>query len=115
MPKVGQHSVGASVRALRCPVFFETLLYQIASLREEGTFSLPMDGNYKSPQIAVKDIASKAVEFLTDETWIGNEGFPVLGPEDLSYNEIARQMSELVGKSIRFLQVSEEDYIKVHN
>ncbi len=74
-----------------------------------------MDGNYKSPQIAVKDIASKAVEFLTDETWIGNEGFPVLGPEDLSYNEIARQMSELVGKSIRFLQVSEEDYIKVHN
>lgn len=103
---------GASVRALRCPVFFETLLYQIASLREEGTFSLPMDGNYKSPQIAVKDIASKAVEFLTDQTWTGIEGFAVLGPENLSYNEIARQMSELTGKSIRFLQVSKEDYVK---
>ncbi|WP_294317486.1 NAD(P)H-binding protein [uncultured Chryseobacterium sp.] len=103
---------GSSLRVLRCPVFYETLLYQITSIREEGTFSLPMDGNYKAPQIAVKDIAFKAVEFLTDETWTGSEGFAVLGPEDLSYNEIAGQMSDLVGKSIRFLEVSKEEYIK---
>lgn len=103
---------GADVRALRCPVFFETLLYQITSLKEEGVFSLPMDGNYKSPQIAVKDIASKAVEWLTDKTWTGVEGIPVLGPETISYHEIARHMSGLTGKSIRFVQVSPEDYQK---
>ncbi|MFC3158019.1 Uncharacterized conserved protein YbjT, contains NAD(P)-binding and DUF2867 domains [Chryseobacterium arachidis] len=103
---------GAAVRALRCPVFFETILYQMSSLKEKGVFSLPMDRNHKSPQIAIKDIASKAVEFLTDATWTGVQGFPVLGPEDLSYNEIARQMSELTGKNIRFLQVSKDQYIK---
>ena len=103
---------GASVRALRCPVFFETLLYQKTSLKETGTFSLPMDGNYRSPQIAVKDIASKAVEFLTDQSWTGVEGFAVHGPADISYNEIARQMSELTGRPIRFQQVSPEDYRK---
>lgn len=103
---------GASVRALRCPVFFETLLYQKTSLKETGTFSLPMDGNYRSPQIAVKDIASKAVEFLTDQSWTGVEGFAVHGPADISYNEIARQMSELTGRHIRFQQVSPEDYRK---
>jgi uncharacterized protein YbjT (DUF2867 family) len=102
----------ASVRALRCPVFFETLLYQKASLKEQGVFSLPMDGNYKSPQIAVKDIASKAVEFLTDNTWTGVEGVTVLGPEDISYNEIARQMSILTGKPIYFIEISKENYIK---
>lgn len=103
---------GASVRALRCPVFFETLLYQKNSLKETGTFSLPMDGNYKFPQIAIKDIAFKAVEFLTDQSWTGVEEFAIHGPEELSYNEIALQMSELTGKPIRFHQVSEQDYIK---
>ncbi|WP_261511825.1 NAD(P)H-binding protein [Chryseobacterium paludis] len=103
---------GASVRALRCPVFFETLLYQIASLKKSGTFFLPIDGNYKSSQIAVKDIASKAVEFLIDKTWAGVEGFTVHGPADISYNEIALQMSELTEKPIRFQQVSKEDYIE---
>ncbi|MCJ8152741.1 NAD(P)H-binding protein [Chryseobacterium sp. SSA4.19] len=103
---------GASVRALRCPVFFETLLYQIVSLKKTGMFFLPIDGNYKSPQIAVRDIASKAVELLIDNTWTGVEGFAVHGPADISYNEIALQMSDVAGKPIRFQQVSKEDYIK---
>ncbi|MDQ1095812.1 MULTISPECIES: NmrA family NAD(P)-binding protein [Chryseobacterium] len=102
----------ASVRALRCPVFFETLLYQIASLKKAGIFSLPIDGNHKSPQIAVKDIASKAVELLIDKTWTGVEGCAIHGPADISYNEIAQLMSELTGKPIRFQQVSKEDYIQ---
>lgn len=103
---------GASVRALRCPVFFETLLYQIESLKKTGMFFLPIDGNYKIPQVAVKDIASKAVEFLIDTTWTGVEGYLVHGPADISYNEIALQMNELTGKSILFQQVSSKEYIK---
>lgn len=103
---------GASVRALRCPVFFETLLYQIESLKKTGMFFLPIDGNYKMPQVAVKDIASKAVEFLIDTTWTGVEGYSLHGPADISYNEIAIQMSELTGKSILFQKVSSKDYIK---
>lgn len=102
---------GASVRALRCPVFFETLLYQMASLKKRGMFFLPIDGNYKMPQVAVKDIASKAVEFLINKTWTGVEGYAIHGPEDISYNDIAIQLSELTGKPIRFQQVSNKDYI----
>ncbi|WP_415326794.1 hypothetical protein [Chryseobacterium sp. MMS23-Vi53] len=41
---------GASVRALRCPVFFETLHYQITSVKKSGMFFLPIDENYKFPQ-----------------------------------------------------------------
>lgn len=103
---------GASVRALRCSVFYESILYQTASLRKSGMFFLPIDGDYKMPQVAVKDIASKAVEFLIDKTWTGVEGYAVHGPEYVSYNDIAVQLSELTGKPIRFQQVSGEDYIK---
>lgn len=103
---------GASVRALRCPVFYESILYQITSLKKTGMFFLPIDGNYKMPQVAVKDIASKAVELLIDKTWAGVEGYAIQGPEDISYSDIAIQLSELTGKPIRFQQVSNEDYIK---
>ncbi|MCY0977212.1 NAD(P)H-binding protein [Chryseobacterium wangxinyae] len=103
---------GASVRALRCPIFYESILYQTASLKETGMFFLPIDGNYKMPQVAVKDISKKAVEFLIDKTWTGVEGYAIQGPENISYNDIAYQLSELIGKPIRFQQVSNEDYIK---
>lgn len=103
---------GAAVRALRCPVFFESLLYQMESLKKTGMFFLPIDGDYKIPQVAVKDIASKAVEFLIDKTWTGVEGFALHGPADISYNDIAVQLSELTGKQILFQQISKEDYIK---
>jgi len=33
---------GASVRALRCPVFYESLLYQTASLKKTGMFFFPL-------------------------------------------------------------------------
>jgi len=61
----------------------------------------------------VKDIASKAVFFLTDKTWTGVEGYAIQGPEVISYHDIAVQLSELTGKTIRFQQVSNEDYIKI--
>jgi uncharacterized protein YbjT (DUF2867 family) len=102
----------ASVRALRCPIFFESLLWQIAPLKKMGMFFLPIDGNYKSPQVAAKDIASKAVEFLIDNSWTGVEGVAVHGASDISHNDIAAQLSELAGKPIRFQQVSREDYVK---
>ena len=103
---------GASVRALRCPVFYESILYQTASLKETGMFFLPIDGKYKMPQVAVKDVATKAVEFLIDKNWTGVEGYAIQGPENISYNDIATQLSELTGKPIRFQQVSNDDYIK---
>lgn len=103
---------GASVKALRCPVFYESILYQTASLKDTGMFFLPIDGNYKMPQVAVKDIATKAVEFLIDKTWTGVEGYAIQGPQYISYNDIAIQLSELTGKPIRFQQVSNDDYMK---
>ena len=35
---------------------------------------------------------------------------PVLGPEDLSYNDMARIMSEVLGKPVRFQQIPDEAF-----
>ena len=47
---------------------------------------------------------------LIDETWSGVGEVPLLGPEDLSFNDMAETMSEVLGKDVRFQQTTFEAY-----
>ena len=47
---------------------------------------------------------------LRDHTWTGVAGVPVLGPEDLSYKDMARILIDVLGKLVRFEQISNEAY-----
>ena len=49
-------------------------------------------------------------KFLIDRTWTGQGGRAVLGPEDLSFNDMAGIMSDVIGKTIRFQQVPAESF-----
>jgi len=49
----------------------------------------PIDPDKKLPLTATRDIGAVAGRLLADETWTGQEEVPVLGPEDLSCNDIA--------------------------
>lgn len=103
---------GTAVKALRCPVFFESLLYQMEAIQEMGMFFLPFDGDYKAPQVAVKDIAQQAVKWLTDTSWKGVSGIGVQGAADISYNEMAETLSNVLQKPVRFQNVPKERYIQ---
>jgi uncharacterized protein YbjT (DUF2867 family) len=47
---------------------------------------------------------------LTDHSWTGPGGLAVLGPEDLSLNDIATITSEVLGRPIRYEQIPTEAY-----
>ncbi|MBX5460455.1 MAG: NmrA family transcriptional regulator, partial [Steroidobacteraceae bacterium] len=49
--------------------------------------------------------------FLRDSSWTGRGSVAVLGPEDLSFNDMARIMSDVLGKPVRFRQISLEDFM----
>jgi uncharacterized protein YbjT (DUF2867 family) len=57
------------------------------------------------PTVATRDIAAVAARLLLDATWTGQEEVPVLGPEDLSNNEMAAIISDVLGTPVRFQQV----------
>jgi uncharacterized protein YbjT (DUF2867 family) len=59
---------------------------------------------------AVRDIAEVAARQLLDRTWTGVEEVPVLGPEDLSPDDMARIMSDVLQRPIRFQQVPAPDF-----
>ena len=99
-------STGVNLRVLTMPSFMDNLAGQAQTIKEKGMFFSPIDGDLKAPTVATSDIASVAAEFLLDHTWTGQADVPVLGPEDISPNEMAEVLSDVLGKPVRFQQTS---------
>ena len=98
-------STGVSYRALAMPSFMDNIHSQVEAIKNQGMFFLPIAGDRKLPTCATRDIAAVAAKLLLDPSWSGQGSVPVLGPEDLSFNDIAQIMSEVLGKPVRFQQI----------
>ncbi|MGX9573536.1 NmrA family NAD(P)-binding protein [Mesorhizobium sp. f-mel] len=103
-------STGVSYRALTVPSFMDNILRQVGSIRDQGMFFWPISGDRKLPTCATRDIAAAAAKLLLDPTWSGEGHIAVLGPEDLSFNDMAQIMSEVLGKPVLFEQISFEAF-----
>ncbi|MFD2472877.1 NAD(P)H-binding protein [Amycolatopsis silviterrae] len=100
---------GVAYRALANPSFFENLLEEVDSIREKGVYTDVLDPDRKAPLVAVADIVAVAARLLLDRTWTGFADVPVLGPKDLSPNDLARIMTEQLGLPVRYERESLDD------
>lgn len=103
-------STGVALRALMMPSFMDNLLRQAPVIKERGVFSLPNIPEVKAPMVATCDIAAVAAKFLLDNTWKGQTDVPVLGPEDISPNEMAEILSDVLSRSVRYEQTPMNAY-----
>jgi uncharacterized protein YbjT (DUF2867 family) len=78
----------------------ENLLRQVEAIRTQGAFSLPIDGDLEQPAVATRDIAAVAAVLLLDHSWSGDRELPVMGPEDLSFNEMAAIMTDVLDRPV---------------
>lgn len=101
---------GVAYRALTNPYFMEDTVRQAESIKDQGTFFWPIAGDRKLPAVATRDIAAAASRLLLDARWSGAGEVPLLGPEDLSFNDMAEVMSQVLGKDVRFQQITFEAY-----
>lgn len=101
---------GVAYRALANPTFMDNLLWQAASIRDHGVFTGTVTADRKAPVAATRDIAAAAAGLLLDRSWTGTGEVPVLGPEDLSANDMARIMSEVLGRPVRYAWQSLDDF-----
>lgn len=100
---------GVAYRALANPSFMDNLLRQAIAIRERGAFTGTGIADLAAPIVATRDIASAAADLLTDRSWTGAGEVAVLGPEDLSPNDMARIMSEVLGRPVRYEQQKLDD------
>ena len=101
---------GVAYRALVNPSFMDNTARQAESIKNQGIFFSPIAGDRKMPAVATRDIAAAAARLLLDASWSGVGEVPLLGPEDLSFNDMAGIMSDVLGKEIRFQQNTFEVY-----
>jgi uncharacterized protein YbjT (DUF2867 family) len=101
---------GVGYRALTMPSFMDNILRQAAAIKNEGIFFSPISGDRKMPSCATRDIATVAAKLLLDTSWSGQGHVAVLGPEDVSFNDMAQIMSEVLDKPVCFQQIPFEAY-----
>ena len=102
-------STGASYRALACASLMENILRQAALIRDQGAFYWPTLADLKKPACATRDIAAVAARLLLDRSWNGVDSIPMLGPEDLSFNDMMAINSDLLGKPVQYHQMTMDD------
>jgi uncharacterized protein YbjT (DUF2867 family) len=103
-------ATGTNFRALVMPGFMDNLLWQTELIKNQGFFADAQPADLRLPRAATRDIAAGAARLLLDRSWTGVGEIPVLGPEDLSQNEMAEIISEVLGRPISYRQMSYDDY-----
>lgn len=101
-------SSAAALRALAMPSFMENFMRQVGAIKEKSLMSGTIDADRKVPWTSTRDLAAVAARFLSDSGWTGNEEIPVLGPDVLSLSEIAKIVSEVAGRQVRYQQTTFE-------
>jgi uncharacterized protein YbjT (DUF2867 family) len=100
---------GVAYRALANPTFMDNLLDQVGSIRDGGVFTGTADPDRAAPIVATRDIAAEAAALLVDRSWSGVGSVAVVGPEDLTPSDMARTMSEVLGRPVRYERQSLDD------
>ncbi|MET8948370.1 NAD(P)H-binding protein [Streptomyces sp. NPDC004542] len=103
-------ATGVHYRALCPPFLMENLLGQTEPIRTAGVFSLAAAGDRVLRTCATRDIAATAARLLLDGSWTGQDDVPLVGPDDLTPEGMARVVSEVLDRPVRFQPVSSAEY-----
>jgi uncharacterized protein YbjT (DUF2867 family) len=95
---------------LRPGYFMENLLGQIRNIKSSGIIGTPINGNLKIPMVATKDIAHVAFMLLNYLQFCSHCTKYVLGPQDISYNEVTSVLGQAIGKpDLKYVELSYEE------
>jgi uncharacterized protein YbjT (DUF2867 family) len=103
-------STGVHYRSLCPPAFMENLLSQVEAIRSKGTFFAPLSADRRFLTCSTRDIAATAAELLLDDSWTGQDSVPIVGPDLLSYTEMAQIMTEVLQRPVHYQQISDEAF-----
>lgn len=93
-----------NVAILRAGFFMENVLRDLGGILS-GTVYSAIPAGRAFPMVATRDIAYKAASFLLSRNWQGHRIVGVHGPRDLTQVEVYAQLSKLLGREIKYVEV----------
>ncbi|WP_399893191.1 NAD(P)H-binding protein [Streptomyces sp. BBFR51] len=103
-------ATGVHYRALCPPFLMENLLGQAKALRSTGEFRMAYAADRVLRTCATADIAREAARLLLDDSWTGRADVPLVGPDDLTPEGMAKVLSDVLGRPVRVLETTPEEY-----
>ncbi|MFE7117122.1 NAD(P)H-binding protein [Streptomyces sp. NPDC057654] len=100
--------MGVHYRALCAPFLMENLVAQAGLIRDAGLVAIPGSGVLRT--CTTRDIAATAARLLLDDSWTGFEDVPLAGPDDLSPEDMAGIVSEVLDRPVRLQPVDGAAY-----
>jgi len=109
--QIEQHleASGMAFTHLRAGEFMQAYFRQVRSIATNPAIRLPM-ADARIASIDVADIADVAVQVLTTPGHAG-QTYPLTGPDALSMADVAQHISAAIGKPVRYVDVSPDDYL----
>lgn len=89
---------GLNVLFLRAGFFMENLFPFVGLIKSMGMLAGTMRGDSVQPWIATRDIGGVAAEALRARNFSGSSTRELLGPRDLTWNEVAAVVGKAIGK-----------------
>ncbi|WP_406005522.1 NAD(P)H-binding protein [Streptomyces sp. NBC_00637] len=99
-------ATGVHYRALCPPALMENLLRQAVSIREDGVWSEALGIDRVLRTCATRDVAAEAARLLLDDSWTGYADVPLVGPDELTPEGMARVVSEVLDRPVRVRQIT---------
>lgn len=95
---------GMDYTVIRPHIFMQQMFEFVPTIVQEGAFYASIPHETRFGTVDVRDIAATAVGVLTGS---GHEGktYIVTGPEALTYDDMATQLGEVVGKPVTYIVV----------
>ncbi len=96
------------------PTFFAEIPYLLSgqSIAEEGKLYLPF-GKGKHAPVAAEDIASVVAGILADPEPHNGQHYVVTGPKDMTMTEMAKTLTEELGKPVEYVDLPIEEWRKI--
>jgi NAD(P)H dehydrogenase (quinone) len=102
---------GVTVAHIRPTYFAEWLLYLVPMIRA-GLLHVPFGTGLHAPIVA-EDQARVIVGILEDPSSHRGKIYPLYGPVEFTYHEIAQVLSRVLGKDVQYKQVSFESMLQM--
>ncbi len=100
-------AVGKNVTSLRPNLFMENALTSLPTIVQNGSIYSGVSGAIRTPQIATKDIAQIAAEYVLSSR-PGHHIVDIVGPQDVSFDQTAEILTRTIGKTVRVVTVPGE-------
>src|SRR5882724_12443020 len=99
----------APVAHLRATFFCEWLLWVARSMRQ-GVMMMPWDANSRFSPVATEDLAHVIVAILENPVTHSGKTYPLCGPAEHSFAEVAEIASRVLGTHITYQQASVDTF-----